>query len=168
MGKKRDFGTSKRAARRLAHTAESLDSKELGDLGELAFILAAGSMGLAVSKPFGDSRRYDLIVDSGRRMLRVQVKSVYRRAARGDYQVTCCSRAGQSGSIIYTAKEIDVMAVYLAPIDIWYLIPVAALGTVTVIHLHPHGIKNRVRGSGRFEIYKEAWEQLDERQLAEQ
>jgi hypothetical protein len=158
--------TANHASRRLANSAGALDTKELGDLGELAFVLAASAKGLAVSKPYGDCRRYDLIVDSGRRMVRVQVKSVHKSRSNCDYQVTCCSRSNRfgQGSVIYTKREIDFVAVYLAALDIWYLIPIVALGTITVIHLHPHGLKKKKlqKGWARFEIYKEAWEQLSE------
>jgi hypothetical protein len=163
MDEKTKTNNPKHAAQRLANPTGTLRSKELGDLGELAFVLAASAMGLPVAKPFGDCRRYDLIVDSGRRMLRIQVKSVFKRRENGNYQVKCCSHAGP-GSIIYTSREIDFMAIYLAAIDIWYLIPVAALLTNTVIHLHPDGLRREKReGWAKFEIYKEAWNLLNER-----
>jgi len=157
-----DCGTAKHASRRLANSSGTLDSKELGDLGELAFVLAASAKGLAVAKPFGDCRRYDLIVDSGRRLLRIQVKSLYRNVVRGDYQVRCRSRCKLNNGC-YTSHEIDFMALYLARRDIWYLIPIEALGTLTVVHLHPDGLLINRTGCAKFEIYKEAWHQLDER-----
>ena len=155
-------GTAKHAARRLANPSGTMDSKELGDLGELAFILSASSKGLAVSKPFGDCRRYDLIVDSGRRLLRIQVKSLFRSVVRGDYQVRCRSRCKLNNGC-YSPDDIDFMALYLARRDIWYLIPIQALGTLTVVHLHPDGLLINRTGCAKFEIYKEAWHQLDER-----
>ncbi len=47
-------------------------------MAEAAFVAKAVSLGLCVSKPWGESQRYDLIVDNGRRLLRVQVKSAHR------------------------------------------------------------------------------------------
>ncbi|MGH9494656.1 MAG: group I intron-associated PD-(D/E)XK endonuclease, partial [Candidatus Sulfotelmatobacter sp.] len=40
-----------------------LNTKRRGELAELAFTLKAASLGLGVSKPYGDSERYDVIVD---------------------------------------------------------------------------------------------------------
>jgi hypothetical protein len=48
------------------------DDKRKGELGELAFIFKAARFGLPVSKPYGDSLTYDLVVESGDgRMLRI-------------------------------------------------------------------------------------------------
>jgi hypothetical protein len=40
----------------------------------MQFMVAAAGRGFVVAKPYGDNKRYDLIVDVGRRMWRVQVK----------------------------------------------------------------------------------------------
>jgi hypothetical protein len=44
--------------------------KKLGEQAEAAFLNKATSLGLSVAKPWGDSERYDLLVDSGRRVWR--------------------------------------------------------------------------------------------------
>jgi hypothetical protein len=166
MDENTDIGTPKRAASRLAHSAATLGSKELGDLGELAFVLAATAKGLPVAKPFGDCRRYDLIVDSGRRLLRIQVKSVFRRSKRGNYEVHA-SRQRLSTRLPYTALDIDFVAAYIAPKDIWYLVPVSVILTRTCICLYPDGSrKKKDKGTARYEKYKEAWHLLDERRKA--
>ena len=41
-----------------------LNTKRRGELAELAFVLKAASLGFGVSRPFGDSERYDAILDS--------------------------------------------------------------------------------------------------------
>jgi hypothetical protein len=43
-----------------------LTTKRRGELSELAFTLAATRRGYVVSKPFGDSQRYDVILDPSR------------------------------------------------------------------------------------------------------
>ena len=47
----------------------------MGEVAESAFLHKAMDKGLVVAKPWGDSSRYDFVVDSGERLLRVQVKS---------------------------------------------------------------------------------------------
>jgi hypothetical protein len=41
-----------------------LTTKRRGEISELAFALAAARHGFGISKPFGDSERYDIILDS--------------------------------------------------------------------------------------------------------
>ena len=50
------------------------NTKRTGELAEAAFLLKAESLGLRVSKPWGDSERYDFLLDSSGRLCRVQVK----------------------------------------------------------------------------------------------
>jgi len=166
MDEKTNVGAPKRAASRLAQSRDTLSSKELGDLGELAFVLAATAKGLPVAKPFGDCRRYDLIVDSGRRLLRIQVKSAYKPSNRGNYQVQA-SRQTAPTRLPYSADEIDFLAAYIAPRDIWYLVPVGVLLTGPCICLYPDGTrKKKDEGTAKYEKYREAWHLLDERRKA--
>jgi hypothetical protein len=78
-----------------------LAAKRRGELSELAFFYKAASLGFGVAKPWGDSERYDFILDSGQRLWRVQVKS-------GAYHQ-------------------NRLAAYLIPLDVWYIIPVEAI-----------------------------------------
>jgi len=48
--------------------------KRTGELAEAAFLLKAQSMGFRVLKPWGDSERYDFVLDSGGRLWRVPPK----------------------------------------------------------------------------------------------
>ena len=53
----------------------SRGAKKRGELAEMAFIYKAESLGFEVSKPYGESNRYDFVVRSGQQFQRVQVKS---------------------------------------------------------------------------------------------
>ncbi len=44
--------------------SRELTTKRRGELAELAFTLKAASLGFGVSRPFGDSERYDAIIDA--------------------------------------------------------------------------------------------------------
>src|ERR1700758_1283858 len=77
-------------AREMGHPAAShgtvkLTRKQRGEMAEAAFVAKAASLGLCLSKPWGESSRYDLIVDNGKRLLRVQVKSAHRAGEYGGY-----------------------------------------------------------------------------------
>ena len=87
----------------------------LSRVAESAFLHKALEHGLVVLKPWGDSARYDFVVDSGERLLRVQLKSTgclcedrYAVSAHG-----CDPRVG------YNAEEIDFLVVWVVPEDAW-------------------------------------------------
>jgi hypothetical protein len=96
-------------------------------------------------KPHGDSAPYDVVVDNGRRLLRVQVKSVAKRH-RDSYEIN----AGRGRFIkrAYTCAEIDFLAAWIVPDDTWFIIPVAALRCRKTL---------RLSRSGHFLGYREAW-----------
>lgn len=131
----------------------------MGELAELAFMFRAAREGIGVAKPYGDSHPYDFLVQHGRRLLRVQVKSCFdhRRARRSGFSITV-SRHAQKAQIPYSLDEIDYVAAFIAVRNIWYLIPVESLCQHVRIYLRPGKIPNQ-RG-GFFEQYREAWNQL--------
>jgi len=131
-------------------------SKDRGDMAEMQFMLDAAQRGFGVAKPYGDNEHYDVVVDSGGRLWRVQVKSTASTHHRG-FSVRSSWRTSRR-QIAYTAEDVDFLAVRIAGRGIWYVIPVRALGGRLTIHLYPFGSR---RGSKRrFEKYREAWELL--------
>jgi hypothetical protein len=132
------------------------ERKRRGELGEAAFLHKAASMGLAVAKPWGDSDRYDLIVDVSGRLLKVQVKSAHCVSDHpsGGYNFRCCCYRRKS----YTAAEIDFLVAYIVPEDIWHVFPPRAFRTVKSLRRYPH---HRQKNS-KFEQYREAWHAFGE------
>ncbi len=126
-----------------------LKTKEKGELAELAFLHKAAGLGFGVAQPHGDSERYDFILDSGERFWRVQVKSVFG-LVEGIYRL----RGTHGDKIPYTAQEIDFLVAYIAAENVFYVIPVGCIPASAVLAFYPSG---RERGSGRLEIFREAW-----------
>jgi PD-(D/E)XK endonuclease len=129
-------------------------SKDRGDLAEMQFMVAAASRGFAVAKPYGDNEKYDLILDVGRRLWRVQVKSSAARHHRG-FAVRASWRTSYR-QISYKPSQVDFMAVTIVGEGIWYVIPVRALAGRLTINLYPFG-SNRGSRNG-FEKYREGWD----------
>jgi hypothetical protein len=131
--------------------APKRDTKRRGEIGEAAFLAKAASMGWGVAKPWGDSDRYDLIVDVGGRLLKVQVKSAHRvsASAGGGYHF----RAHPHQRTPYRDDEIDLLVAYIVPEDIWYVFPPSAFQTMKSMRLFPHKGKK----TSKFEQYREAW-----------
>ena len=129
------------------------DCKERGEWAELRFMERATAHGLRVSKPFGDSARYDVGVEDEGRILRVQVKStLYRRRGIESYSLNIHGPRRQ----LYRQGTVDFFAIYLIPIDAWYIFPFDRVGENFSLHFTA-GSKR-----GKYEEYREAWHLLRE------
>jgi hypothetical protein len=133
----------------------------MGELAELGFMYRAATHGFGVARPYGDSHPYDILLQHGRRLLRIQVKSCFttKRAFRNaGFQILAAHHRGK-GKTGYSIEEIDFIAAFVAPYDTWYLIPVDALGQNKAIRLYPAN-KRLKRLGGFYEQYREAWHLL--------
>ncbi len=128
------------------------NSKRTGELSEAAFLHKAVRLGFKVTKPWGDSERYDFVVDAGRRLWRVQIKCTAAERA-GGYHIQQIHFVYGKNKVVYTADDIDVLAAHIVPLDVWYVVPVEALAPGTSLRLYPEGGCERAR----FEKYREAW-----------
>jgi len=128
-----------------------LTRKRRGEMAEAAFLHKASRLGFGVAKPWGDSEPYDLIVDSGRRLWKVQVKSAYRAGEYGGYTFHA---HGNESKRVYSFKDIDVLVAYIVPEDLWYVVPVSAFRKVKSMKLFPASRRRR----SKYETYREAWE----------
>ena len=131
------------------HASAPPTRKRRGEAAEAAFLARATRLGFTVCLPWGDSERYDSVVDLGHGLLRVQVKSA-SRYAESRYRV---KTAGASNAT-YTAAEIDFFVAYIVPEDLWYIIPINAIGQRKSVRFYPH---TRRQSRARFEKYREAW-----------
>ena len=70
-----------------------LPSNKRGEIAELIFVRKAVSLGFGVAKPWGNSERYDFVLNAGELFWRVQVKSVW---AGPDFSVKTTGRIAES------------------------------------------------------------------------
>jgi hypothetical protein len=59
--------------------------KRRGEWSELQFMARASKNGLRLANPWGDSSRYDVLVETGGHFVRVQVKSTANSQPNGGY-----------------------------------------------------------------------------------
>jgi len=135
------------------HAVATPTRKRRGEASEAAFLARATSLGFSVCIPWGDSERYDSVISRGPRLLRVQVKSA-SRYAETRYRV----RTTGASYTIYTPAEIDFFVAHIVPEDIWYIIPIEAIGRRKGIRFYP---RTRRPSKALFERYQEAWCLLD-------
>jgi hypothetical protein len=131
------------------HAVASNTRKRHGEAAEAAFLARATALKFSVLIPWGDSNPYDSAVDFGRGLLRVQIKSA-TRYAEGRYRVRTTGASGK----VYTVDEIDFFVAYIVPEDIWYIMPVEALGPRKGIRFYP---RTRRPLQVMSEKYREAW-----------
>jgi len=129
--------------------------KKRGERAELQFMLRAASHSLTVSKPWGDSARFDFIVTWRHTSNRIQVKSTIQ-FARGAYIAVITpyhrDKHGRLTPRPYTRAQIDFFAIYLVPEDTWYIIPRDQLPrSRTNLSLNPSA------PGSRYFPFKEAW-----------
>jgi len=103
---------------------------------------------MEVSKPWGDTARYDFIVEKARRTARVQVKSTMCRRSTG----YICRVGDHNGP--YEGDPFDFVAAYLIMEGLWYIIPARILRGQASIGIYP-----RLKWS-KYERFREAWHLL--------
>jgi PD-(D/E)XK endonuclease len=129
------------------------DTKRTGEVSEAAFLHKAVGLGLRVTKPWGDSERYDFVVDAGGRMWRVQIKCTAAERPSGGYRIHTTHSAFGMSRIPYTAADIDVLAAHIIPLDLWYVVPVQDLDGRSAFELHFDGFSKLAS----LQKYHEAW-----------
>ena len=130
-------------------TNTRLPTKRRGEVAEAAFLHKAATLGFSVAKPWGESDRYDFILDNGARTWRVQVKSAHCDGKNG-YSFHAC---GNVQSRTYTAADIDFFVAYIVPEDVWYVVPIVVFSTIRAVKFFP----SSKRRMSRYEKYREAW-----------
>jgi hypothetical protein len=131
--------------------AQFKNAKERREWAEVRFLARAMEQRFRVAKLWGDSAPYDLMVERDGRAFRVQVKSTMRRPKGGAYP--CHVPAGERR--VHMLEEIDFVAAYIIPLDLWYIIPAGVVAKRKgSIWLAPW---NR---QSKYERYLEAWHLL--------
>jgi uracil-DNA glycosylase family 4 len=122
-----------------------------GEAAELYFMARAAALGLIVSKAVQQNSPYDVIIEAGGQLRRVQVKSTRYRGRCGWYQFNTI-RHGHTYRRGYQAGEIDFLAGYVAPLDIWYILPISEVQDRTRISFRPDS------ESCYFHQFRERWD----------
>ena len=102
-----------------------------GNIAEIQFLLEATKKGLLISKPQSSYSVYDYIVDNGKKMLKLQIKSCFLNGPR--FGTNVCK--GKSVKKSYTKDDCDIIIIFIAKHLIWFFIPVEELLTIKKITL---------------------------------
>ena len=118
----KDKASAKGNQREPSKPAPHKNTKITGERSEAGFLYKAAYLEFGIAKPWGDSLRYDFILDNGGRLHRIQVKCTEAIRA-GAYETRATYTTGNTRAV-YTKRDIDFIAAHVVPLDIWYIIPV--------------------------------------------
>jgi hypothetical protein len=132
--------------------------KDIGDRTTLAVMLALRELGLGVLVPFGENTRYDLVIDDGKCLARVQCKT--GRLRGGAVRWSLCSNYGHHANPRVVHRDyhgdIDYFGVYCPETEGVYLIPIVDLPMRRQGNLRFEPAKNNqrkfIRHAAQYEI----------------
>lgn len=114
-----------------------LSTKFKGTLTELQVQTYFLSKGYNISVPICEESKYDLILDTGKQLLRIQIKtarlSEEKNSIRFNCRSTCCNTR-ENKKRTYSDTEIDYFATYWN--DNVYLVPVGETSSEKALHFN--------------------------------
>jgi PD-(D/E)XK endonuclease len=124
-----------------------MTTDQKGNIAEAAITLEAVKLDIGVYRPITEGERYDLILDIGFRLLRVQCKWA---ALHGEVlHVRCCSARRGAGARILnrpdTTDEVDAFAAYSVDLDQCFLLPPELWAERRLLHLRVTPTRNNQR-----------------------
>ena len=128
-------------------------NKKAGTLYEQIFICEALQKGLNVSVPIGDYLPYDLVIDNGKKLQRIQVKGTSHKQSSG-YKVTIGKGNSLSRKKVRDKDSFDILAIVVMENGNrhWYLIPERSIGNIISLKVFPNP-----ESKGKYEKYKHGW-----------
>ena len=107
-----------------------------GGIAEAAITMAAVELGFVVLRPFPEGRRYDLVIDTGPDLLRVQCKWAPVKGSVIVVHLGTC-RHTPRGYVrsTYTPDEVDGIGVYCHELKRCFYLPIETVGGRTGMHL---------------------------------
>lgn len=123
-----------------------ISALSIGNIAEAAFALEALRQGLVVSKPVSTGEVYDFIVDSGKRLYKVQVKSTAFVYIKNDKEVFVqfqIQKSVNGARQSYVRTDFDILACYISVKNLWHFVHVNDLGVANTLRFHFAGDKPR-------------------------
>lgn len=113
-----------------------METREKGNRTESKILAAFVEAGYLVCIPFGDGHKYDLVIDNGQHILRVQRKT--GRVRNGSLMFNACSFSGNAGTRRDYKDAAELFAVLNPETEDVYIISVKEVGrTAACLRLNP-------------------------------
>lgn len=128
-----------------------MSNKKDGTNYEYQFIAKALKNNLEVFTPVGDHLPQDCIVMNGAGILfKVQVKGT---GSFTKYKYKVIAASGNNSKVPLDCHKVDILAAYIEPYDVFYLVPCLALDGTKAPGFYPQNESS----TGKYEVYKEDW-----------
>ena len=144
-------GHAGRALRQVAGST-ILPAKTIGTAGEQFFAYRALEEGLHVAQPLGDNLPYDLLVDSGLEILRLQIKTTTTEVAGKPGKFGFALQHGGNGSS-YQDDTVDFFGLVVLPLRTIYIVPKSSMNGRIKAYVYP----GNTELAGLLERYRENW-----------
>ena len=131
-----------------------MSTKDVGNISEAMILAALVRTGHALLRPFGDNLRYDLAIDDGGKLIRVQCKTGKLKRGAVEFSASSSQCHRGRGRQNYRGQA-DVFGVYCPQLNKAYLIPVSDCGlTRCRLRIQParNGQRTHIRDAKRYEI----------------
>jgi hypothetical protein len=140
-----------------------MDTKLKSDIAESAVALELLKRGFKVLKPIGDRLTYDLAVDLGGRLLRLQVKSAWFSKKINAYAVDVRRTKTNRRHMLrsrYNSNDFDFAILYIDDLSVFYVMPVSIFlsyaSTITLIEA------DKRQRKPKSSFYRERWDLLSD------
>jgi hypothetical protein len=136
-------------------SGDTMNPKDIGDISQAMVLAALVKAGKRVLLPFGDNRRYDLVIEGeDGSFVKIQVKTGRIRPNGTIHFRTASTYSHRGGKQRHYQGEVDLFAVYVPKTGKVYLVPVDAVG-VSECYLHVGEPRNgQIKGVRRAEEYE--------------
>lgn len=136
----------------------SMDTKLKADIAESAVITELLKRGFRVLRPVGDRLSYDLGVDLQGKFVRIQVKSAWLNVKDKCYVIDARRTKTNRRRMLrarYSKNDFDFAIVYIADLNVFYVIPIAAFSDYksTITFVESEKRQRRPKTA----IYRERW-----------
>jgi hypothetical protein len=123
-----------------------LSTDQRGSLAEVAIVHHLARLGVGVLWPLTGGLRYDLALDVGKRLLRVQCKTARRQGDVVAINSRSCRRTATGyDRRSYSAVDVDLVAAYCAELDMSYLLVPRIFAGQSTVQLRLSAPRNNQR-----------------------
>lgn len=141
----------------------SMDTKLKADIAESAVVTELLKRGFRVLKPMGDRLPYDLALDLGSKLVRIQVKSAWFNRKTNSYGVDVRRTKTNRRRMLrdrYDENDFDFAILYLDSLHVFYIMPFSIFSTYeSTISLIETDKRQRKPKSAQ---YRERWDLLSD------
>jgi hypothetical protein len=139
-----------------------MDTKLKGDIAEQAVVLHALKRGWGVLRPVGDRLPYDLVFDTGNRLVKIQVKAAWLDLPSGNYVVDNRRTKTNRRQMLrapYQTSDFEFAIAYIAELEVFYIFPSETfISYGSEIHLVEAEKRQRKPKSAD---YRDRWDLID-------